>query len=186
MHEIERSARQDRPVDRGGDFLAEDEHPGPPRARWTAAMVNCRFAGSASCARSGIYRLRPAEGTAKYGGISSIGPAQPSDFECFGELAQSAFPTARRQLAPTIAIFAFSAASIFRLVLCVILRSVCCDGTAQNPISQPVRFLGAHFTVHASLRDRASAGWSDPSLIPVALHQLPLQSCPALPACKPN
>ncbi len=40
------------------------------------------------------------------------------------------------------AIFAFSAASIFRLDLCVTLRSACCDGTAQNPISQPVRFSG--------------------------------------------
>src|SRR5262249_29457788 len=30
-------------------------------------------------------------------------------------------------------------ASILRLVFCVIPRSVCCDGTARNPISQLVR-----------------------------------------------
>jgi len=41
------------------------------------------------------------------------------------------------------AIFAFSAASILRLVLFVIFRSVCCDGTAPNPISQPVPISGS-------------------------------------------
>jgi len=41
------------------------------------------------------------------------------------------------------ATFAFRAASIFRLVVCVIPRSVCYDGTARNPISQSVRNSGA-------------------------------------------
>jgi hypothetical protein len=41
------------------------------------------------------------------------------------------------------AIFAFSAASNLRLVLFVIFRSVCCDGTAVSPISQPVPNSGA-------------------------------------------
>jgi hypothetical protein len=36
-----------------------------------------------------------------------------------------------------------SAASIFRLVLFVISRSVSCNGTAPNPISQPVPNSGA-------------------------------------------
>jgi hypothetical protein len=38
-----------------------------------------------------------------------------------------------------------SAASILRLVLVVIFRSVCCDGTALNPISQPAPNPGSHF-----------------------------------------
>ena len=41
----------------------------------------------------------------------------------------------RRLLAhASSAIFAFSAESIFRLVRFVIVRSVCCDGTAPDPI----------------------------------------------------
>lgn len=41
------------------------------------------------------------------------------------------------------AIFAFSAGPIFRLVLCVILRSACCEGNGAKSISQPVRFSGS-------------------------------------------
>src|SRR6266446_5548451 len=41
------------------------------------------------------------------------------------------------------AILAFKAASIFRLVLLLICRSVCCNGTASSPISQPVPQSGS-------------------------------------------
>jgi hypothetical protein len=41
------------------------------------------------------------------------------------------------------AIFAFSPASIFRLVMFLIFHSVWCDGTAPNPISQPVQNSGS-------------------------------------------
>src|SRR5262249_25433725 len=41
------------------------------------------------------------------------------------------------------AIFAFTPGSIFRLVLFVIFRSICCDGTAPNPISQLVPNSGS-------------------------------------------
>ena len=48
-----------------------------------------------------------------------------------------------RQMWPAATVFAFIAASIFRLVFCVILRSPGCRGTAQNPISQPVSLSGS-------------------------------------------
>ena len=41
------------------------------------------------------------------------------------------------------ALLAFSASSIFRLVLFVIFRSVCCDGAAPNPVSQPAPTPGS-------------------------------------------
>ncbi len=56
------------------------------------------------------------------------------------------------------AIFAFSPASIFRLVLVVMLRSVCRDGTAPIPISQPVPNPGA------TSGRRESPHWSSPIL----------------------
>src|SRR5262249_43123247 len=49
------------------------------------------------------------------------------------------------------AIFAFRAASIFRLVLFVILRSVCRDGTARTPISQPVPIPGSTSPIEADV-----------------------------------
>lgn len=55
------------------------------------------------------------------------------------------------------AIFAFSAGPIFRLVLCVILRSACCEGTAQNPLVNRSDFRGP--LQPETLRSQSTAPW---------------------------
>ena len=53
---------------------------------------------------------------------------KPSDFTC----------SDRKVAAP---------ARVFRLVLCVILRSVCCDGTVRNPDQSTDPNFGVRFTL---------------------------------------